>query len=175
MPKFIKPKTIFTKTKLKISMYDFPGPLALKYGSKLVNLINNAIYKAKELNLNIEIDLTNNQGGYEPIMIIALQSLFNDNDLLYREIDRNHIIKNFYLTSYTEYDSIKFKKFKYIDCSHIDVIISDKTESAGEIVALCFVKNNREAKQLNLLPTHAYNHILSNGDIVLFTTGVFIK
>ena len=174
-PIFIKPKIIFLKTKLKIMMYDFPGLLAKKYSLQYINIINNAIYKAKNLNLNIEIDLSNNQGGYEPTMIISLQSLFDDDIVLYQEINKK--IYNFYLSSFAEYTDLKFKKFKY-EPSQITIKISHKTASAGEIVALSFVSKlnvkfigNQSAGQL----THAYNHFLKNGDLILFTTGLFMK
>lgn len=176
-PSYKKPRLVFLKTKLKIFLYDFPGILAKKYSRQYINDINNAIYKASEMNLNIEIDLTNNQGGYEPTMIVALQSLFDNSEVLYQETDKNKKIRNFYLSNLIEYTTIKFKKFKY-NPKQITMRISHKTASAGEIVALCFLYKpfvkfvgNKTVGQL----THAYNYILKNGDLILFTTGLFMK
>lgn len=85
-------------------------------------------------------------------------------------------VKKITLKSFGEYNN-KYKKFKY-NPKKITVIISNKTASAGELVAISLmyknnVKINGETSNGQL--TETYNGILSNGDFVMFTNKLIQK
>lgn len=87
--KFKKPIINMVNDKLYIKLFDFVGILKDKYGDKLINILNNALYKAYKNDINnIVIDLTENGGGYQNSMLVGLQSLFDDNEILYETIDK---------------------------------------------------------------------------------------
>jgi len=175
---FIEPQSTILKTKIKIKIPSFVGMLKDKYSNQFINIINNYLYKAYIQNIQIvEIDLTQNFGGYQNVMIIGLQSLFEQNELLYQTIDKEKNITDYYLSSFQEYEKIRFKKFKY-NPKQIIIKKSQNTSSAGEFVATCFIgKKNTKfiGNKTAGLCGKAFNYEFPNGDIVLFTRELLMK
>jgi len=145
-PKFIKPRIIKYVNKIRLILPSYVGILETtsksKFGNIYADVCNSALYNAMQNKIEtIEIDLRNNYGGYDPTMIVGLQSLFEDNEILYQSVDNKNKIKNYYLLNFNEYYKYKLIRFKYKP-SMIKVLVNKNTISAGEIVAACFLNKS---------------------------------